>query len=143
MVLEVARRAPGSLIREGEAVVVLVPADTPLTAEIALRSADTGRLQAGDPARLKIDAFPWRRHGTLDGTLLSVSQESYPDQAHGGALHRAHVAIPVPALAHLPSGIVLLPGMTLTADITTGTRSVLDFFLEPLLRGLGESLREP
>ena len=143
VVLEVARRAPGSLIREGDSVVVLVPIGTPLTAEVGLRSADTGRLQAGDPARLKIDAFPWRRHGTLAGTLRVVSQESYPDQAHGGALHRAQIAIPVPDLAHLPHGIALLPGMTLTADITTGTRSVLDFFLEPLLRGLDESLREP
>ncbi len=33
--------------------------------------------------------------------------------------------------------------MTLSADIKVGTRSVLDFFLDPLLRGLDESLREP
>ena len=143
VVLETARRAPGSLVREGEALVVLVPADVPLTAEIALRSADTGRLQPGDPARLKIDAFPWRRHGALAGTLRTVSQESYPDQAAGTALHRAAITIPTPALAHLPPGTVLLPGMTLSADIKVGTRSVLDFFLDPLLRGLDESLREP
>lgn len=143
VVLDVARRAPGSLIREGEPVVILVPSDTVLTAEVTLRSADTGRLQPGDPARLKIDAFPWRRHGTLAGTLRAVSQESYPDQASGTALHRAHIAIPAATLAHLPPGTALLPGMTLTADISTGTRSVLDFFLDPLLRGLHESLREP
>ncbi len=143
MVLEVARRAPGSLMREGEAIVVLVPTDTVLTAEVALRSADTGRLLQGDPARLKIDAFPWRRHGTLSGTLRAVSQESYPDQAGGGAVHRGHIAIAAAALSHLPPGTALLPGMTLTADIKTGTRSVLDFFLDPLLRGLDESLREP
>ena len=143
VVLETARRAPGSLVREGEALVVLVPADVPLTAEIVLRSADTGRLQPGDPARLKIDAFPWRRHGALAGTLRAVSRESYPDQAAGGALHRADITIPAPSLAHLPPGTILLPGMTLSADIKVGTRSVLDFFLDPLLRGLDESLREP
>ncbi len=143
VVLETARRAPGSLVREGEALVVLIPEDVPLTAEITLRSADTGRLQPGDPARLKIDAFPWRRHGALEGTLRAVSQESYPDQAAGTALHRAVITIPVPSLAHLPPGTVLLPGMTLSADIKVGTRSVLDFFLDPLLRGLDESLREP
>ena len=33
--------------------------------------------------------------------------------------------------------------MTLTAEIHTGTRTVLEFFLDPLLRGLTESLREP
>ena len=143
VVLETARRAPGSLVREGEALVVLVPADVPLNAEVALRSADTGRLQPGDPARLKVDAFPWRRHGALAGTLRSVGQDSYPDQAAGGALHRAQIEIPALWLAHLPPGTVLLPGMTLSADIKVGTRSVLDFFLDPLLRGLDESLREP
>ena len=33
--------------------------------------------------------------------------------------------------------------MTLSAEIKTGTRSVVDYFLDPLLRGLQESLREP
>lgn len=143
VVLEVARRAPGSLLREGEAVVVLVPVGVPLLAEVALRSADIGRLRAGDPARIKVDAFPWRRHGTLDGTLRAVSQESYPDHGAGTALHRAQIAIPLPALSHLPPGTALLAGMTVEADIKIGTRSVLDFFLDPLLRGLGESLGEP
>ena len=140
--LETARRAPGSVIREGEAVVVLVPLDAPLVAEVGLRSADIGRLAEGDPARLKVDAFPWRRHGALDGTLRSVSRESYPDNA-GGALHRGHVAVSTGAFARMPDGAALLPGMTLSAEIKVGTRSVLDFFLEPLLRGLDESLREP
>lgn len=142
VVLETARRAPGSVIREGEAVVVLVPVDAPLVAEIGLRSADIGQLAEGDPARLKVDAFPWRRHGVLDGTLRSVSRESYSDNA-GGALHRGHVAVSAAALARMPQGAALLPGMTLSAEIKVGTRSVLDFFLEPLLRGLDESLREP
>ena len=34
-------------------------------------------------------------------------------------------------------------GMTLVAEIKVGSRSVLEFFLEPLIRGLVESLREP
>ena len=43
----------------------------------------------------------------------------------------------------MPQGSALLPGMTLTADIHTGTRSILDYFLDPLLRGFRESFREP
>jgi hypothetical protein len=33
--------------------------------------------------------------------------------------------------------------MTLSAEIKVGTRRILDLFLDPLLRGLNESLREP
>lgn len=143
VVLEVARRSPGSLVREGEAVATLVPAEGPLVAEVALRSAETGRLHEGAPTTLKVDAYPWRQHGTLAGTLRAVSRESYPDQASGSALHRGHVAIAAPTLHHLPEGAGLLPGMTLSAEIKVGTRRILDLFLDPLLRGLNESLREP
>jgi HlyD family secretion protein len=142
IVLETARRSPGSLIREGETVVVLVPIDSELVAEVGLRSADIGRLSEGNPARLKIDAFPWRRHGALEGTLRTVSRDSYPDPT-GGALHRGHLSVSDATPARMPDGATLLPGMTLTAEIKVGTRSVLEFFLEPLLRALDESLHEP
>jgi HlyD family secretion protein len=104
---------------------------------------------------LKIDAFPWRRFGTLQGTLRSIGQASFapqdqtssgappPGTEPGTALHRGQITLDPAALAALPPGTALLPGMTLSADIKIGTRSVLDFFIDPLLRGLQESLREP
>lgn len=145
IVLDVIRRAPGSLVREGDTVVSLVPSGVPLVAEVALRSADIGTLAPGAGATLKIDGFPWRRHGTLDGTLRAVSRESYPmteGQTGGVAMHRGQITLAGGTLRDLPGGAQPLPGMTLSADLNVGTRSVLDFFLEPLVRGLRESLRE-
>jgi HlyD family secretion protein len=46
-------------------------------------------------------------------------------------------------LEAMPEGAVLLPGMTLGAEVRTGTRSILDYFIDPLLRGFNERLREP
>lgn len=146
VVLETARRAPGSGVREGDALVTLVPSGVPLIAETGLKSADIGRLQAGDPAVLKIDSYPWRRYGTIPGTLRAISRESYPASETGpvsSALHRGQIVLDADAVAGLPPEMALIPGMTLSADIRTGERSVLEFFLEPILRGLRESLREP
>ena len=145
VVLAVAEASAGSLIGAGEPVVVLVPADVPLIAEINLRSADVGRLAAGDPVSVKVDAFPWRRHGELTGTLTEVSRASSMPPGGGEAYHAARVGFATDALAleAMPQGSALLPGMTLTADIHTGTRSILDYFLDPLLRGFRESFREP
>lgn len=141
-VLEVARRSAGSVLREAEPLVSLVPAGTPLIAEILLRSADIGQARAGDPVMVKIDAFPFQRHGALAGTLRAVAQDSQLPRAEGeplGAHHRAQVAIG----DALPPGLQPLPGMTVTAEIHVGTRSVLATFLLPLIRGVRESLREP
>lgn len=144
-VLDIAQRAPGSLMREGDTIATLVPANVALIAEVSLLSADIGRLRPGDPATIKIDSFPWRRFGALPGRLRAVSRQSYPseDKYGGVALHRGQITLDSEAFAGAPADAVLLPGMTLSAELKVGTRSVLDFFLDPLLRGLQESLHEP
>lgn len=145
VVVEVARRSPGSLMREGEPVVTLVPTGVPLIAEISLKSSEIGRLSTGASATVKVDSFPWRRHGALPGELRSISRESYATQSDGGGavVHKGQIRLVSEELANMPAGAQLLPGMTLSADVNVGTRTVLEFFVEPLVRGLKESLREP
>jgi hemolysin D len=151
IVLEVARRSVGSVLREAEPLVVLVPSEVPLIAEVVVRSADIGHLRPGDPVVLKIDAFPFQRHGALAGRLQSVAPDSFtrpgaaegrPDPAAtgpGGAFHGSRIAL----VGGMPDGSGLLPGMTLSAEIKVGTRRVISYFLDPLLRGIRESIREP
>ncbi len=142
VVLAVAPGGAGSVMAEGTPVVVLVPTDAPLIAEIGIRSSELGGIAAGDAVSLKIDAFAWRQHGVLTGRLDEVSHASFTPDGGTQALHSGRVTLSG-TLADLPPGAALLPGMTLTAEIRTGTRSVLDYFLDPMLRGLNESLREP
>jgi HlyD family secretion protein len=145
VVLDIARRSAGSVLREAEALVTLVPIRAPLVAEISLRSADIGRLRGDDPAVVKVDAFPFQRHGALQGRLASLAPDSQPrdGEAPGPPAHRARIAFDNPTLPDAPPGSRLIPGMTVTAEIQVGTRRVIGFFIEPLLRGLRESIREP
>jgi hemolysin D len=142
-VLEVARRSAGSVLREAEPLVTLVPAGAPLIAEVTLRSADVGHTHPGDAAVVKVDAFPWQRHGALSGRLRAVAQDSRGEEGAplppGVALHRAQVVLDAATLA----GGSPMPGMTVTAEIHVGTRSLLATLLQPLIRGARESLREP
>ncbi len=142
VVISVAQGGPGSSVAEGTPVVVLVPTDVALVAEITIRSSDAGSVAPGDAVDLKIDAFAWRRHGVLAGRLMDVSSASFTPDAASEAQHTARVTLSG-ILHDLPAGTALLPGMTLEADVKTGSRSVLDYFLDPLLRGLDEALREP
>lgn len=142
VVISVATGGAGSTLAEGTPVVVLVPSDVPLVAEISIRSADAGLVAPGDAVDLKIDAFAWRRHGALTGQLIDVSSASFTPEGASAAQHAGRVTL-AGQLHDLPPGTGLLPGMTLEADVKTGTRSVLDYFLDPLLRGLNEALREP
>ncbi|MEO8240881.1 MAG: HlyD family type I secretion periplasmic adaptor subunit [bacterium] len=142
VVLSVAKGGPGSSMAEGEAVVVLVPTDVALIAEIGIRSSEAGSIATGDMVTVKIDAFAWRRHGALQGRLQDVSHGSFTPEGSTTTLHSGRVTL-TGVLRDLPPGAALLPGMTLTAEIKTGTRTILDYFLDPMMRGLSESLREP
>ncbi|MBY0336238.1 MAG: HlyD family type I secretion periplasmic adaptor subunit [Acetobacteraceae bacterium] len=138
VVLEIASRSPGSILREAEPLITLVPSDAPLIAEITFRSAEIGRLRDGAAAVVKLDAFPHQRHGALPGRLRAVSRESFPSP--GGPAHRAQIVLgPTEALR----GGTPMAGMTVAAEVKVGERSALSYFLDPLLRGLRDSLREP
>ena len=109
---------------------------------IGIASGEVGTIAIGDVVSLKVDAFPWRRYGTMDGVLIDISRASFTPQGGTVPLHAGRIALKG-GLQELPLGTMLLPGMTLSAEIKTGSRSVLDYFIDPLMRGLRESLREP
>lgn len=145
VVLEVAQRSVGSVVREAEALFTLVPADAPLEAELNIAPPDIGRLAKDQRVRLKLDAFPYQEHGALDGTLRSISEGAFPRgrEGSGETAYRGRVALGPVALRGLPPTIRLMPGMTVTGEVQVGRRNLLAYFAYPLLRGLDESLREP
>jgi HlyD family secretion protein len=146
VVLEVASRSIGSVVREAETLFVLVPLAVPLEAELAVAPRDIGRLALGLPVRVKFDAFPYQEHGAAEGTLRTISEGAFPrdpDQPRGDMVFRARVQLDDTRLRGLPASFRLIPGMTVTGEVRIGQRNVLDYFLHPLLRGLDESLREP
>ena len=154
VVLDVAKRSVGSIMREAEPLITIIPSDTPLVADITIQSSDVGHIQAGNDVVVKVDAFPYQIHGLLKGRLLYVSEESdaireaggesqsRPGEG-GGAVHRGRIQLLDRELHNLPAGAHLISGMTVSAEIKVGSRSVLSFFTYPLTRGLKESLREP
>ncbi|MEQ1866004.1 MAG: HlyD family type I secretion periplasmic adaptor subunit [Micropepsaceae bacterium] len=158
VVLNVAKRSVGSILNQAESFITIIKSDAPLVAEVMINSSDIGYLRPGDEAVLKVDAYPYQRHGLMKGRLLSVSEESYSSGASstrenglqapsmgggGGAFHRGLVELVDTRLESQPAGARLIPGMTLAAEVKVGSRSVMSYFLSPITRGLRESIREP
>lgn len=157
VVLEVAKRSVGSVIKEAEPLVTLVPADVPLEVEAEIPSRDIGLVRVGDFVRVKLDAFPFQRHGTLPGEIRTISADAFthdpaqgaqggaanPDGPRAGAVFRTRIRLTDTHLEAVPDGTRLSPGMVASAEIRVGTRSVLSYFLYPVIRALDESIREP
>ncbi|HEY0833255.1 MAG TPA: HlyD family type I secretion periplasmic adaptor subunit [Azospirillum sp.] len=150
VVLEVAKRSIGSIAREAEPLVTLVPLNAPLEAEVQIEARDIGFVRSGDPARIKIDAFPFQKHGVVEASLRTISEDAFsrerqlPTADQGSeAYYQGRLDIGALKLNAVPEGTRLLPGMTLTAEISVGKRTVLSYFIYPILRGFDESIREP
>ena len=147
VVLEVARRSVGSVVQEAETLVTLVPATGALEAEVEIRSEDIGHVRTGDAARVKLGALPFQRHGVLLGAVRVVNADALPSSGQPGSregrmAHRARIAVGDDTLRGVPPDFRLLPGMEVVAEVKVGRRSVISYFLDPILRVHDESLRE-
>ncbi|MBB3117520.1 HlyD family type I secretion periplasmic adaptor subunit [Pseudoduganella violacea] len=148
VVLEVGKLSQGSVVREAEQMFVLVPLGAQLEAEVQIDSADIGYIKRGDPVHLKLDAFPFQQHGALDGKVRTVSEDSFKrEQATPGqgtdAYYVSRIDYGNNRLKKMEGKSRLLPGMTVTAEIVVGKRSVMSYLLWPLTKALDESIREP
>lgn len=148
VVLDMGQYSVGSVVKEGMAIMTLVPLNNPLEAEVSIETKDVGYVHIGDPVRLKLDAFPFQRHGTMEGKLRVVSEDAYvatsgENTSNKVPTYQSRVELTKTTLHDIAKDTRFLPGMTLTAEIVVGERRVITFLAYPLIRGLDESLREP
>ena len=154
----------GQVVMSGQEVMHIVPDHPHLEVESYLPNNDAGFVKVGQKAILKIEAFPFTRYGTLQGTVTHIAHDAIPEsqaqQMQANATAAANVSM-FPS-AHQTQNLVftvdiklnqtsiradgrmvpLTPGMTVTADIDTGKRRILDYFFSPLVEVGSDALKE-
>lgn len=145
IIMEVTKKSVGSVVETAEVLFTLVPIDEGLDVELELTARDIGWVHVSQPVRIKLDPFPFQRHGTLNGELSSISPDAYQRQLSGQTqvYYQARVTITQNNLRNLPKDFKLLPGITTTTEIRIGKRTVLSYITDPFHRALDESLKEP
>jgi HlyD family secretion protein len=145
MVLDLGDRSVGSVVKEGEQLVTLVPLDAPLEIDAFVDPKDISHLRPGDTARIKLDAFPYQKYGTLDGTVKAVNGDVTEHEEAGRKIksYKISIAITRNNLHGVPPDAVLLPGMAASGEIKVGSRRLITYFLYPIIRTLDSGLREP
>jgi HlyD family secretion protein len=147
VVLTVAKLSVGSVLKEGDPLITVVPLGAPLEAEIRIAARDIGFLRAGDHATLKIDAFDYVEHGTASGVVKWISEGAFNTNDDTNQpidpYYRARVSIDDMHFIGVPQNFRLIPGMTLSADINVGRRSLGAYVLDGFIKGAGGAMREP
>ena len=130
----------GGVAKPGQPLATIVPVDEELRADTKVPVSEIGYIKEGSPAHVKISAFDFTRFGWIEGTVATISPSAFVDE---GEPPYYQVTI-VLATNHLPGAPAaqLSPGMTVEADIITGEKSVLTYFLSPVRKALRSSFAE-
>jgi adhesin transport system membrane fusion protein len=129
----------GGVVRPGDAVVEITPLGDRLTIEASIAPQDRAEITLGLPAIVRVSAYDYATHGTLDGHVAEVSADTLADDK-GNRYYRVRIDIDPTSFQRF--GRELVPGMTVTADVVIGERTVLQYVFSPLLRFLGGALRD-
>jgi hemolysin D len=146
VVLTIAKVSVGSVLKEGDTLFTLMPASSPIEAEIRVSARDVGFVRSGDRCVLKIEAFNYMEHGTAEGAVRWVSENAFTTDDNGqpvDAYYTARCSIKETHFVNVPPKFRLIPGMTLQADVNVGKRSAAMYLLSGFMRQFGESMREP
>lgn len=140
-VQQLAVHTAGSVVTTAQALMVIVPKDAQVTAEVVLENKDVGFVREAQAAEVKLETFPFTRYGTVGATVLRVSADAVTDEKRG-SVFPVVLALKQPYLDVEGRRISLAPGMNLTAEVKTGKRRVIDYLLSPVRRAADESLTE-
>lgn len=141
VVQQLAVHTVGGVVTPAQQLLVVVPREHQLEVEAWVDNKDIGFVKKGQPVEIKVESFPFTIYGIIQGKVVSVSDEAVP-QEKVGLIYAARVSMDRSTMQVEGRDVRLSPGMGVTAEIKTGQRRLIEFFLSPLLKSVQESARE-
>ena len=131
----------GGVVETAKPIMNIVPEDYKLEAEVQILNKDIGFVRAGQEAEIKIDSFPFTKYGTIKGKIRTISGDAIQDEKLG-LVFNARLDLEDNKIKADGQIIQLKPGMSITAEIKTGKRRVIEYLLSPVMKYMDESMRE-
>lgn len=131
----------GEVVKPGETVLELVPMGESLVAEVRISSRDVGHIQEGQPVTVKLTAYDYARYGGMKGILSDISPTTIVDE-RGSVYYEGIITLESKHLGNGAKKHLILPGMTVQADIKTGDKTLIGYFMKPIYLSLAQSFRE-
>jgi membrane fusion protein, adhesin transport system len=128
----------GGVVKSGEPLVQLVPAEASVVVEARLNPQDRGQVWPGLPAVVKVSAYDFALYGGLKGKVLDISPDALSDEK-GEPYFRVRLEADA---SQLGPRRPVIPGMLAQVDIISGQHSILAYLMKPVQRLRDEALRQ-
>ncbi len=155
----------GQVVTTGIDLMRIVPDNSALEVEAYLPNSDIGFVAVGQPAVVKVEAFPFTRYGTIHGHVTAVARDAIPEpdanQVEGDPEKQLQATVPTtnvqrvqnlvfPVTVKLDESTMsvdgniapLSPGMAATAEIKTGRRRILEYLFSPMVEVTSQAMQE-
>lgn len=140
-VQQLAVHTEGGVVTPAQVLMIIAPRAYTAEVEAILENKDVGFVKNQQAAEIKVETFPYTRYGTVPATVTFVSNDAVRDERRG-LIFPARLTLQQNTLRVDERTVNLTPGMAVTAEIKTGKRRILEYFLSPVLQTIDESLTE-
>lgn len=141
VVRQLAVHTIGEVVTTDQQIMTIVPENTELEVEAMLLNKDKGFVFESQSVEVKLEAFPFTKFGTVDGEILDVSNDSV-EQENVGMVFPVRISMKQNFILVEGERRFFTPGMSVTVEVKTGKRRVIEYLLTPLLRYRDEAIRE-
>lgn len=131
----------GGVVTPAQELMAIVPADTDIEVEALVLNKDIGFVREGQAVEVKIEAFPFTKYGTIEGIVTNVSRDAVNNE-NLGLVYPTRISIKQKSIPAAGGEILLGPGMSITAEIKTGKRRIIQYLVAPLNEYVDESFGE-
>ena len=131
----------GGVVKPGDPIVEIVPADDQLVVEARVRPADIGFVKIGQKARVKLTAYDYSIFGSMEGRVSQITADAVQNEK-GESFFLARIETTTTALEALDRKLAIIPGMQAQIDIITGSKTVLTYLTKPLVGVKDNAFRE-
>jgi len=131
----------GGVVTSAQELMKVVPEEAAMEAEVTLQNKDIGFIREGQVVEVKVDTFNFTRYGVVDAEVRGIGKDAVANEQQGWVFPM-HLTLKQDTIDVEDKVVRLRPGMSITAEVKTGRRRLIEFFLSPLLRYKKESVRE-
>lgn len=138
---QLALQTVGGIVEAGKPVMTIVPEGATPYVSVSIPDRDIGHVHKGQVVAVKLAAFPFTRYGTVAGRIETIAATAVDDEKLG-PVYRARIRLNQATILRDGERVALTPGLSATADITTGRRTILSYLISPIDEAMSEAARE-
>ncbi len=131
----------GGVIKPGDDIMEIVPIEDSLLVEARVLPKDIAFVYPGQKALVKISSYDFTIYGGIEGKVVHVGADTQMTQDEQ-SYYEVWVKTDKSYVGDKNKKLSIIPGMTVTAHIITGHRTILSYLLKPILRAKELALRE-